>query len=49
MALALVHGRASFDRTHNFVLNYVYRLPSLSKFWDNAVTRTASPATTSPS
>jgi hypothetical protein len=34
------YGRASTDRTHNFVLNYVYRLPSLSKYWDNAVTRT---------
>ena len=33
------YGRAGFDRTHNFVLNYVYRLPSLSKYWDNAVSR----------
>jgi hypothetical protein len=33
------YGRAGFDRTHNFVLNYVYRVPSLSKFWDNAVSR----------
>lgn len=35
------YGKAGFDRTHNFVLNYVYRVPSLSKYWDNAVTRTA--------
>ena len=34
------YGRFNFDRTHNFVLNYVYRLPSLSKYWDNAVSRT---------
>jgi hypothetical protein len=33
------YGRAGFDRTHNFVLNYVYRVPSLSKYWDNAVSR----------
>ncbi|MGH9843285.1 MAG: carboxypeptidase regulatory-like domain-containing protein [Blastocatellia bacterium] len=34
------YGRAGFDRTHNFVFNYVYRTPKLSKHWDNAVTRT---------
>jgi hypothetical protein len=34
------YGRAGIDRTHNFVLNYVYRVPSLSKYWDNAVSRT---------
>lgn len=34
------YGRAGSDRTHNFVLNYVYRVPSLSKYWDNAVSRT---------
>lgn len=34
------YGRFNFDRTHNFVLNYVYRVPSLSKYWDNAVSRT---------
>jgi hypothetical protein len=33
------YGRAGFDRTHNFVVNYVYRVPSLSKYWDNAVSR----------
>ncbi|HMY72804.1 MAG TPA: hypothetical protein PLQ88_13370, partial [Blastocatellia bacterium] len=35
------YGKAGFDRTHNFVLNYVYRVPSLSKYWDNAFSRTA--------
>lgn len=34
------YGRANYDRTHNFVLNYVYRAPSLSRYWDNAVSRT---------
>lgn len=34
------YGKAGFDRTHNFVLNYIYRVPSLAKYWDNAVTRT---------
>jgi hypothetical protein len=34
------YGRAGFDRTHNFVVNYVYRVPGLSKYWDNAVSRT---------
>ncbi len=33
------YGRGNFDRTHNFVFNYVYRIPSLSKYWDNGVSR----------
>ncbi len=33
------YGRGNFDRTHNFVVNYVYRLPSLAKYWDNGVSR----------
>jgi Carboxypeptidase regulatory-like domain len=33
------YGRAGFDRTHNFVLNYVYRVPSLSRYWNNAASR----------
>ena len=33
------YGRGNFDRTHNFVLNYVYRVPSLSRFINNGVTR----------
>jgi len=35
------YGRAGFDRTHNFVLNYVYRVPGLSKYWNNSFTRQA--------
>jgi hypothetical protein len=33
------YGRAGFDRTHNLVINYVYNLPGLSKYWDNGFTR----------
>ncbi len=33
------YGKAGFDRTHNFVVNYVYSVPSLSRYWDNDVTR----------
>ena len=33
------YGKAGFDRTHNLTINYVYKLPGLSKRWDNAVTR----------
>jgi hypothetical protein len=33
------YGKASFDRTHNFVLNYLYDLPKLSKVANNAVVR----------
>ncbi len=29
------YGKGNFDRTHNFVLNYAYSLPKLSKVWDN--------------
>ena len=31
------YGKAGFDRTHNFSLNYVYKVPGLSKYWDNAL------------
>ncbi len=34
------YGKAGFDRTHTFVLNYIYRVPKLSQYWDNPVTRT---------
>jgi hypothetical protein len=34
------YGKAGFDRTHNFVFNYVYKLPNLSRYWQNALTRT---------
>ncbi len=35
------YGKAGFDRTHNLTINYVYRLPGLSKYWDNGFTRQA--------
>ena len=35
------YGKAGFDRTHNLTINYVYRLPRLSKYWDNGFTRQA--------
>jgi hypothetical protein len=35
------YGKAGFDRTHNLTINYVYKLPGLSKYWDNAFTRQA--------
>jgi len=34
------YGKAGFDRTHIFTLNYIYKVPGLSKYWDNALTRT---------
>jgi hypothetical protein len=33
------YGKAAFDRTHNFSLNYVYRLPNVSRAWNNRGTR----------
>jgi len=33
------YGKAGFDRTHIFTLNYVYKVPGLSRHWDNALTR----------
>lgn len=35
------YGKAGFDRTHNLTINYVYKLPGLSKYWDNGFTRQA--------
>src|SRR5262245_24855073 len=35
------YGKAGFDRTHNLTINYIYRLPRLSKYWDNGFTRQA--------
>lgn len=29
------YGKAGFDRTHNFVLNYLYDIPALSSVWKN--------------
>jgi hypothetical protein len=34
------YGKAGFDRTHNLTINYVYKLPGLSRYWDNGFTRT---------
>ena len=33
------YGKASFDRTHNFVLNYLYDVPKLSNVWKNQVSK----------
>lgn len=33
------YGKAGFDRTHNFSLNYVYRLPQFSRHWRNGFSR----------
>ena len=35
------YGKAGFDRTHNMTINYVYKLPGLSKYWNNGLTRQA--------
>jgi hypothetical protein len=33
------YGKASFDRTHNLVINYIYSLPQPAKLWSNFVTK----------
>ncbi len=33
------YGKGNFDRTHNFVVNYTYNLPKLSKVWANPVSK----------
>ena len=33
------YGRASYDRTHNLVINYLWDLPKGSRVWSNTVTR----------
>jgi hypothetical protein len=33
------YGKGNFDRTHNFVLNYIYSLPRLSQVWNNGVVK----------
>ncbi|MBI5283449.1 MAG: TonB-dependent receptor, partial [Candidatus Solibacter usitatus] len=33
------YGKGNFDRTHNFVFNYTYSIPKLSKVWDNPVAK----------
>jgi len=35
------YGPASFDRRHNLSMSWVYRLPSISKHWDNGFSRLA--------
>lgn len=35
------YGKAGFDRTHTFVLNYDYLIPGLSKYWNNRAVRAA--------
>ena len=35
------YGKAAFDRTHNFVANYTYALPRISRFWRNGFSRYA--------
>ncbi|HZS04466.1 MAG TPA: TonB-dependent receptor [Blastocatellia bacterium] len=35
------YGKAGFDRTHNLTVNYIYKLPGLSRYWDNAFVRQA--------
>ncbi|HEX5082969.1 MAG TPA: hypothetical protein VFY40_13060, partial [Blastocatellia bacterium] len=33
------YGKAGFDRTHNFTLNYIYKIPRLIKSWDSGLGR----------
>lgn len=33
------YGKGNFDRTHNFVLNYIYSLPKLSAAWNNPIAK----------
>ncbi len=33
------YGRAAFDRRHNFVFNYIYQFPNLSKLVNNGVVK----------
>ena len=33
------YGPAGFDRTQVLIINYVYNVPNVSKYWDNAFTR----------
>ena len=33
------YGPAGFDRTHVMTIDYTYNLPSVSKYWNNPVTR----------
>jgi hypothetical protein len=33
------YGKGNFDRTHNFVLSYLYSLPNLSQRWKIGVAK----------
>ncbi len=33
------YGKAGFDRTHNFVLNYLYDIPKLSSVWKSSAVK----------
>lgn len=33
------YGKGNFDRTHNFTLNYIYKIPKLSKVWESPVAK----------
>lgn len=33
------YGKGNFDRTHNFTLNYIYKIPKLSKVWETPVVK----------
>jgi hypothetical protein len=33
------YGPSGFDRTHVMTIDYTYNLPNMSKYWDNAATR----------
>jgi hypothetical protein len=35
------YAKGTYDRTHIFVVNYIYNLPKLSRHWDNVFIRTA--------
>jgi hypothetical protein len=35
------YGKAGFDQTHVFVLNYLYDLPKVSHYWNNSLSRLA--------
>jgi hypothetical protein len=42
------YGKAGFDRTHNFVLNYLYDIPKLSSVWKSPASSGSSTIGSSP-
>jgi len=36
---AFNYGTSDFDQTHILTFNYIYDVPSLSRRWNNAITR----------